>query len=390
MVRMLGERFSARRRTRARLSVVVPVYDVAGYLDECLRSVLAQDLPRSVSLEVVCVDDGSTDGSGDLVAAWSRSDPRVVAVHQENAGLGAARNRGVQHATGDLLTFADSDDVVPAGAYAALVGSLLSSRSDLAVGALERFTDQRTSMGPLMRENHRHPRTGTSVLEQPLLLADVFAVNKVYRRAFWDDAGARFPVGTRYEDQPTLTRVLLAARAVDVLGEVVYRWRTRSDGSSITQGRGDVADLTDRMATKQDSTEVVLAAGADQLVDDWFGRILPVDMWEYFRAAPEASEEYWRLLVEGVRALWPPGVRGFETTQVPVQQRLMGVLVAQDRRADLVRLLAAVDERGVRAAGDGERVVDLPFAGDADVPAAAWTLSDRDLARLGPAGPPQR
>ena len=104
------------------LSVVVPAYDVAAYLPACLDSVLAQsDSLGRTGLEVVVVDDGSPDESGEIAETYAAGDPRVRVVHTDNRGLGAARNEGLRHATGDLLAFADSDDVVPPGAYACLL-----------------------------------------------------------------------------------------------------------------------------------------------------------------------------------------------------------------------------------------------------------------------------
>jgi len=363
------------RPDRPQLSVVVPVYRVERYLDDCLRSVLGQRVP----LEVVVVDDGSPDRSGEIARSWARRDPRVTVIEQANQGLGAARNAGAESASAPYLTFCDSDDVVPDGAYAAMLASARRTGSEIVVGALERFEGERTSMGPLMARNHREPRPRTTVREMPLLLADVFAVNKVFSREFWLAEGLSFPVGVRYEDQPTLTQALLAANTVDVLTEVVYRWRTRADGSSITQGRAAVADLQDRVVTKRDSTALVEAEHDPALSAVWFEQILPVDMWEYFRASVHADPTYWSILVAAMEEFWPPDGRGFETTAVPVQQRLMGVLVSQDRRDDLATLLAAIDEKGVRLGRDG--VLDLPFAGDPDIPPAAWTVRDGERPR---------
>src|SRR5699024_11177083 len=141
-------------------------------LDECLRSVLRQRVP----MEVVVVDDGSPDRSGDIAASWARRDPRVHVVHQADPGLGAARNTGVTVASAPYLTFCDSDDVVPDGAYAAMLASVRSTGSEIVVGALERFDGERRTMGPLMARNHRDPRERATVREVPLLLADVFSV----------------------------------------------------------------------------------------------------------------------------------------------------------------------------------------------------------------------
>ena len=94
----------------------MPAYDVAAYLPACLDSVLAQsDTLGQTGLEVVVVDDGSPDESGEIAESYAARDPRVRVVHTENQGLGAARNEGLRHVTGDLLAFADSDDVRAAG-----------------------------------------------------------------------------------------------------------------------------------------------------------------------------------------------------------------------------------------------------------------------------------
>ena len=172
-------------RSDASLSVVVPAYNVADYLADSLASILDQS---HQALEVVVVDDGSTDGTGDLADRIADADPRVRVVHQANAGLGAARNAGVGHASGEYLAFADSDDLVVEDAYARLVGSLEHTGSDLADrggGALRRrppLHDAADAPEP-RADGVRADR----IDDAPLMLADVFAVNKVYRRAFWDE-----------------------------------------------------------------------------------------------------------------------------------------------------------------------------------------------------------
>ncbi len=340
---------------------MVPAYNVADYLADCLASILAQSHSE---LEVVVVDDGSTDGTGELADRVAGDDPRVRVVHQANAGLGAARNEGTRRATGDYLTFADSDDLVVEEAYARLVGALEQSGSDLAIGAVERFDDDRTFMTPLMKENHERTAYGVLLDDAPLMLADVFAWNKVYRRSFWDAAGLSFPTGVRYEDQPTLTRAFVEAGRFDVLAEPVYRWRIRSDGSSISQQRADPRDLADRILTKRWSTDVVLAGASEGTRDVWFRRVLPIDMWEYFRAVPGCPDDYWSMLRDGLREFWGPHTVPFERTGLPLRQRIMGWLVAQDLRSDLEEFLGYVDAHpgGLpRRVVDGREVVDHPL-----------------------------
>lgn len=352
------------------LSVVVPAFQVEDYLVDCLASVLDQSWRN---LEVVVVDDGSTDRTADLADQAAAEDRRVRVVHQANAGLGAARNVGVTHSTGDYLAFADSDDLLVPGAYAAMVGSLERSGADVAVGAVQRLRGEERFMTPLMAENHRAAATSISLEERPLLLADVFAWNKVYRRRFWDAAQLSFPVGVRYEDQPTLTRALVAAAGIDVLADPVYLWRVRTDGSSISQQRADPQDLSDRLLTKRWSTRTVQQQCSSATVTVWFSRVLPIDMWEYFRAVPGSDPGYWRLLREGVLEFWNPGTVRFEETVLPLRQRLMGWLVGQDRRTDLEAFLEHLDHHPgplPQRTVDGRQLVEHPFSDEPGLPAA--------------------
>ena len=364
---------SRRRRQRSDatsplLSVVVPAYQVEDYLAACLRSILGQS---HAALEVVVVDDGSTDTTGEIADRIAAEDPRVRVIHQPNAGLGAARNEGVRRSTGTYLAFADSDDLVVDEAYAALVGSLERTGSDVAIGAVERLRGDDRFMTPLMKQNHAETRTTVGIEEDPLLLADVFAWNKVFRRSFWDRADLAFPEDVRYEDQPALTRALVAAHGIDVLAEPVYLWRVRTDGSSISQQRDDVRDLSDRLLTKRWSTQTVLETTSESTQEVWFGRVLPIDMWEYFRAVPGCSDEYWELLRDGTTEFWNPETLPFERTSLPLRQRLMGWLVCQGRRSDLAELIDFVDQHPLglprRRVGDRE-VVEHPFAELPDLP----------------------
>ncbi len=300
-----------RREHHPSLSVVVPAYNVEDYLDECLGSILDQS---HRDLEVVIVDDGATDRTPALADAWAERDDRVTVVHQANAGLGAARNQGVRHCVGRYLAFADSDDIVQPGAYAAMLRSLESSGSDLVAGSVERMRGDERTMTPLMRRNHRKPRTGLRIDEAPLMLADVFAWNKVFRRSFWDAHDLSFPTGVRYEDQPTLTRALVSAQRFDVLTETVYLWRVRDDGSSISQQRAHLEDLRDRLETKRWSTAVVREETTPATQEVWFREVLPVDMAAYFRAVPGCSDEYWAMLREGVREFWNDATVPFHAT----------------------------------------------------------------------------
>jgi glycosyltransferase involved in cell wall biosynthesis len=331
------------------ISVVVPVYNVQSYLADCLDSLLAQTRRE---LEIVVVDDGSTDSSRAIADEYAARDPRVRVVHTDNHGLGAARNEGLRHVSGEFLAFADSDDVVPRTAYGVMAGSLVDSGADFATGSIVRWA--------------RNAR----IEERPELLGDVFAWNKLYRRGFWASAQLSWPEGVRYEDQPTTTKAFLAGR-FDVLPDIVYHWRIRTDGSSITQQRASMKDLEDRLTTKRDSWQSVSAHGDEAVATVFRDRVLAGDLWRYFELIPGASDEWWALLRSMVLELW--GGRSLVHSGLPPVHRLTGWLVEQDRRADAVAVQEYAAAHQVERR-DGRIVV--PVVDGATVDPAALALRD--------------
>ncbi|MEZ5093199.1 glycosyltransferase family 2 protein [Nocardioides sp.] len=357
------------------LSIVVPVYDVEAWLPDCLDSVLRSSYP---ALEVVVVDDGSPDASGEIADGYAERDPRVRVVHTDNRGLGAARNEGVRHATGDLLGFCDSDDVVPPAAYAVLVGSLLHSGSDFVTGSIVRWEADGLHEPPWMRRLHAADG-GWRVTadDHPEILGDVFAWNKVFRRSFWDSAGLSWAEGVRYEDQPTTTRAYLLGQ-FDVVPDVVYHWRIRGDGTSITQQRSSVADLSDRIATKRMSLASVRELGGPEVERVFVDRVMAGDLWRYFLEVPGCDDAWWDLLADGIAELWEG--RSLVHSGLPPVHRLAGWLVERGRRAEVAALMdyvASLDGAPVpRAAGrlalpagvlDEEVLVEAADAGALDL-----------------------
>lgn len=357
------------------MGVVVAAYDVAAYLPACLDSLLGQ---THRALDVVVVDDGSTDATGEIAERYAARDPRLRVVHTANHGLGAARNEGVRHVSGEHLAFVDSDDVVPPEAYATMLGSAVRSGSDFVSASFLRWEPDRYVEPPFMKRLHTPERHGITLEEHPELLGDVFAWDKMFRRSFWDDADLSWPEGVRYEDQPTTTRAYLAGR-FDVLSAHVYHWRIRSDGSSITQQRASVSDLADRVRTKRMSLETVRAAGSADVQAVFLDRVLAGDLWRYFAEIPDGDDEWWGLLRGAVAEFW--GERSLVHSGLPPVHRLTGWLVEQDRRDDAATVMRWVRDLGDTSAGAAPRPVpqvDTPDGRRIDVPVL-------DLATVDPA-----
>ena len=366
------------RRGLPQVGVVVPAYGVEEWLPHCLDSLLAQ---RHRSWTAVVVDDGSPDRSGEVAEEYAGRDRRIRVVHTANQGLGAARNEGLRHLDADLVAFLDSDDVLPPSAYSAMVGRLQESGSDFVAASFQRWEDGGLVEPRWMRRLHREERTGIRIAEHPEILGDVFAWDKLFRRSFWDDAGLSWPEGLRYEDQPCTTAAYLRGR-FDVVPDLVYRWRIRSDGSSITQQRASVADLADRLETKRRSLALVRAEGSPAVQEVFVDRVMAGDLWRYFLELPTADDAWWTMLRSGIAELW--GERSLVHSGLMPVHRLIGWLVEQDRRDEATALAAFLAGGGtVPRTSDGAALdADaLPGLEAATVDGAALRLRPHELDR---------
>ena len=241
-----------------RLSVVVPIYNVELYLEECLDSIAAQTFG---DFECVLVDDGSTDSSAAIAEAYAAKDARFRLVRQANQGLGAARNAGWRQiaAGSEYLAFVDSDDTLPPTAYQLMVGTLDETGSDFVTGNALRFSAAGYAPSIVHVKPFKETRLKTHITAVPALVTDRTAWNKVYRRSFFDGAGVLYPEGILYEDAPVSVPLHYLAASVDVLSEPIYHWRVRETGEvSITQ-MTDPRGLVDRVRSIELVREWLLA-----------------------------------------------------------------------------------------------------------------------------------
>jgi hypothetical protein len=239
-----------RQRGLPVLSIVVPVYNGEAHLDESLRSVRRQHYRR---IEVVVVDDGSTDSSLQIARRHARADRRVTVLSQANAGVGAARRAAVGVATGDYLTFVDADDSVTRGGLRAAMDVLEETGSDIAVLPYQRL--ERGVIRPpaaWIRALHARPARHVSLSERPDVLVHAIACAKIFRRAFWDAAALEFPAVLLAGDQIVSARAYREADGIDISGHVAYNWRRQE--SSISQGQVTAAAVHAR----QDAIDAVL------------------------------------------------------------------------------------------------------------------------------------
>jgi CDP-glycerol glycerophosphotransferase len=360
---------------------VVPVYNDEPYLADCLDSILGQEFS---ALEIVIVDDGSTDRSAQIAQRYARKHRNVALVQTPNRGLGAARNTGVRHVTGELLAFVDSDDTIPSHAHSLLVSTLDASGSDFVVGSVLRRTDTDTTELSWLKPLHAQRKLSITAAEFPPIVRNIFAWNKVFRRTFWDSAGLAFPEGVMYEDQVAITEAYLRAGSFDIVRRPVYHWWQRKGAGSITQRRGELRALEERLATKQMTAALVRRLGTPAVQDYWLRHALVGDLPLFWRHLPTSDERYWQTLHTGLASLLD-GAPPIEESGLRVAQRLVGWLILHGRRAhaEAVLVAAARHPGGFpRQVRDGHVVATLPYLDqpDSGIPSHLYRLREDELA----------
>ena len=229
--------------TSPELSVVIPTFNVGPWIRECLNSVLLdQSTPdHPVDMEVIVIDDQSTDDTWAILQEVASGDSRIHLVRGDGSGGGPARNAGVALAHGEYLAFVDGDDLVPRGAYATMLASLRETGSDLAIGDFYKFWSNKVLQPSTNWRDLHTARTGVTIAEIPTLIRNRACWNKMFRLAAWREAQIEFPAAPRSNDILPMTRALLAARTIDVLPRCVYLYRARPGSGSMTSAAGSLA-----------------------------------------------------------------------------------------------------------------------------------------------------
>ncbi|GGO62847.1 hypothetical protein GCM10010910_13970 [Microbacterium nanhaiense] len=313
---------------RPAYSVIIPTHNVRPWLRQTLDSVLRQ----REDLELIVVDDASTDGTAEFARAYAARDPRVRVLENEASGGGSARNLGARSAAGDFLIFADGDDLIPDGAYAALVGSLERSGSDMAVGDYLKFRAVDTWRPTAAMPAFDRPATGVTLADEPSLLFSRPCWNRAFRTSFWRDAGIEFPDVPRSNDIVPMVQALSRAASIEVVEDVVYVYRERPGSGSMTASAGAATSLVSYLTQEAECAALVAA-----LDDEGVSRVFSDLVWD--RDGFVAVNRYllaWR--EPGVGDAEVQAALGRLLSLVPGPSESVGPL-----RATVLRLAAAGD-----------------------------------------------
>ncbi len=238
------------------VSVIVPIYNTEKYLRECLDSIVKQTLEE---IEIICVDDGSTDNSRAIIKEYCKKDPRIVFVSQENQGVSVARNAGVSVAQGKYIHFVDSDDWIDPDIYQQFVENAEKHKAEVV-----RFYDEKS----LRRLRRRFPETRALLksgvrecyvqptLEERRLIVYLFSFSPcwpcMYRRDFWLANKLQFPPGLRMsEDMLVNYQAIAVAERFAFFKANLYHWRQRLGSASHPISKSKLGARVDQFISYQ-------------------------------------------------------------------------------------------------------------------------------------------
>ena len=212
-----------------KFSVVIPVYNVEAYLTDCLKSLLTQDF---ADFEVICVNDGSTDHSREILSEWESKLPQMKVIDRANGGLSAARNTGLAAATGDYVVFVDSDDWVESSMLSRLAEE---TRDEDMLCYACRKSDSGTTDTLLPERTDGWSYYNRHALEHREV-AFVCVWQRCYRREFLIDNSLYFREGILHENNEFTPRACLYAKSIKVIPDVLYNYRVRPGSIMTTRG----------------------------------------------------------------------------------------------------------------------------------------------------------
>lgn len=204
------------------LSIIVPVYNSEKYLKKCLNSIVYQTY---TNIEIICVNDGSTDESSKIIEEFKSKDKRIKVINQENRGLAEARNTGIKNIKGEFVAFLDSDDWLQEDFYKLLISRICQDNSDIAVGETHYYYDDKISKNEWVNYyNFKNDKLIIkNVEDKQNLIYSCACWNKVYRTSLIKDNDLWFPKGLYIEDVPfTFTAICLSKKVSLVHNAILY------------------------------------------------------------------------------------------------------------------------------------------------------------------------
>ncbi|MBZ9570447.1 glycosyltransferase [Methanobrevibacter sp. TMH8] len=217
-----------------KISIIIPVYNSEKYLEKCLDSVINQTLE---DIEIICINDGSTDSSFNILEKYSNMDNRIIIIDKSHGGAGSSRNKGIQHARGEFILFVDSDDWIKNNTSELLYNSAKAKNTDIIIFKMLNFDDKnnkyfKDSIYDLLILKKFY---NGDIFSYDDISANIFSIstattNKFYKKSFLDQINGQFAEGFIFEDNPFFFNSILNVNRMLVINEYLY-FRRRHENS---------------------------------------------------------------------------------------------------------------------------------------------------------------
>jgi len=279
------------------VSIIIPVYNTEDYLKQCLDSLVNQSLEN---IEIICINDGSTDNSLNILQDYAAKDSRIKIIDKKNEGQSVARNMGFKEASGEYIAFVDSDDYIDLDAYEKLYEFAQKHDNDMTLCDVERFNSIKTWRAKLHRVSIPAEEViSTNILERPALVYDTGPWNKLIKKSFWDDHGFSFLDGRLYEDLLISSELHCAAKSVGIYPYIKYYWRSREgENKSTTQKTTRIKNLQDRVFIINKLSELYRSKPQyNSLLIFHYKKCLEYDLLMFINNINMASEDFQKELI---------------------------------------------------------------------------------------------
>lgn len=202
-----------------KVSIIIPVYNAEKYLEKCLNSVIKQTLK---DIEIICINDGSTDGSLNILQKYSEKDKRFIIIDQKNSGLSYSRNKGLSVAKGEFIGFVDSDDWIDEDFYEKLYDAAIEYKADIAAGNILRVHDNEENKFYIKYDEIKIAKKTNKKYKLAEIPENCYIWNKIYNRKILEKIDLKFREGIVYEDLVFTHKVLFYMSNLVTVPNVTY------------------------------------------------------------------------------------------------------------------------------------------------------------------------
>jgi len=285
--------------SKVKVSVIVPVFNVGEYLSTSLDSILNQTLE---DIEIICINDGSTDDSLNILEYYAKKDKRIKIISKENEGQGTARNVGLDNAQGEFIYFVDADDFIKKDMLEKLYNKSVNGNLDLVMCKVSSFDNEThviddnlwyyslKCFSGFKKEvfNNLDTKEFTSLIS-------VTPYNKLYRRSFIEKNNIRFPEKYIFEDEVFFYNVYLKAKRISLIDENLYYYRTNRKGSTVSKSQDK--DYIDVIHIFRLIRELLIETNYINVYKKQvYNRFIHLILWRFSQTAPKYRKNFFNLM----------------------------------------------------------------------------------------------